>query len=505
MITKNVIHKYFQDYAGLNYQIKYFGYGDLSEISVDEATTYPLMWVQPVPSTIEGNEISYNYNILFADRLLDGDSNDVEIESDTFQMCLDILASLRNNNEFDWELEKSATAEPFIHRFKDRVAGHLLSVSFLVEFNYDECAIPQSGSPIPPSSLCEGVVIRINDTAFTTAASGTIEEIEVRNTDGDLVGSLINGIWVVPVGGVCADATAVVKNTVGTIIISEAIPSGQSEDIIVGDSDITINSAAFSSTPATVDLNIVVKDGNGTAVGSKVGSEWIVPSGATQSGSLLQWVIGMEYTSFRTGDEGWRLQNGFYPYTPPTYPLTIAQLDLTLGVNYFWRLKQASTVNGVTSTIRFVDVDGGQTYSATGDKDRITIDKLTGLGFYRKVADLGGLKTWNNAVDDAVAFSTVVNGVTYNTWYIASLEDFRKIFGEEGSVSGNNMIDPLSSINVFLFPAGTPEFWTATTQMNSGGGNAYSKGYNPSTYTRPQAKTSTYLSMYIFDARNLIS
>jgi hypothetical protein len=33
------------------------------------------------------------------------------------------------------------------------------------------------------------------------------------------------------------------------------------------------------------------------------------------------------YTSFRTGDEGWRWQNGWFDYTPPTNPLKVAALD----------------------------------------------------------------------------------------------------------------------------------------------------------------------------------
>jgi hypothetical protein len=56
MITKNIIKKYFEDFASNHYQIKDFGYGDLWEISASEATEYPLLWVQPIPCNVDGRD-----------------------------------------------------------------------------------------------------------------------------------------------------------------------------------------------------------------------------------------------------------------------------------------------------------------------------------------------------------------------------------------------------------------------------------------------------------------
>ena len=80
MITKNILYQYFKDFADNHLQIKDYGYGDLWEISSSQATQYPLFWVSPQPSSISGNEITYNFNILIGDRLEDGDANKVEIE-----------------------------------------------------------------------------------------------------------------------------------------------------------------------------------------------------------------------------------------------------------------------------------------------------------------------------------------------------------------------------------------------------------------------------------------
>lgn len=277
MITKNILYKYFKDFADNHLQIKDYGYGDLWEISSSTATTYPLFWVSPQPSNISGNEITYNFNILIGDRLEDGDANKVEVESDTFQIGLDLLATLNLNRDVD--LDKSNTLTPFIHDFKDRIAGHLITLSVTADFDYNECAVPTTGTPQPPASSCPVAIITINGVSYGSVGSGNTEDIAVVDGSGNPIGSLVSGDWVVTSS--CPNATAVLKNTLGTTISTTSIASGASSNIVAPDTVITINSAAFLTNPVAVNPNILVKDGTGTQVGSKVGSEWIVPSGVS--------------------------------------------------------------------------------------------------------------------------------------------------------------------------------------------------------------------------------
>jgi len=303
MITKNILYKYFKDFADNHLQIKDYGYGDLWEISSSQATTYPLFWVSPQPSNISGNEISYNFNILIGDRLEDGDANKVEVESDTFQIGLDLLATLNLDRELD--LDKNNTLTPFIHDFKDRIAGHLITLSVSAPFDYNECAVPTTGTPQPPATSCPSAFITINGVDYGSVISGGTEDIAVVDGSGTPVGSLVSGNWVVTAS--CPNATAVLKDSAGTTISTTSIASGASSNITAPDgsavlkntlnttlsttsilsngssnitapdSTITINSASFSPYPSGATSNIVVKDTLGSAVGSKVGSEWIVP------------------------------------------------------------------------------------------------------------------------------------------------------------------------------------------------------------------------------------
>jgi hypothetical protein len=274
MITKNILYQYFKDFADNHLQIKDYGYGDLWEISSSQATTYPLFWVSPQPSSISGNEISYNFNILIGDRVEDGEGNKVEIESDTFQIGLDLLATLNLHTELD--LDKSNTLTPFVHDFKDKIAGHLITVSVSAPFDYNECAVPTTGTPTPPISTCPVAIITINGVSYGSVGSGNTEDISVVDGSGNPIGSLVSGNWVVTSS--CPNATAVLKNSLGTTISTTSIASGASSNIVAPDTVITINSAAFLTNPVAVNPNILVKDGTGTQVGSKVGSEWIVPT-----------------------------------------------------------------------------------------------------------------------------------------------------------------------------------------------------------------------------------
>lgn len=277
-------------------------------------------------------------------------------------------------------------------------------------------------------------------------------------------------------------------------------------NFVCADGIILINGDSFSTVGSGETLDIPVKDTNGSEVGSKVGDEWIVPAGVTPSGVLLQFPIPEQYTSYRTGDEGWRWQNSFYNYLKPTNPAKIAELDMTLGANAMYRLKTALTVGGVSSTIRFVDVNGVQVWGATNNVSKITIDKLTGLGFYRLETDLGGAANWNTCIDYGVAFSVVVDGVTYSDWYLASRREFLSILGERTAINAvpYKFTDPISGIDIFQFQ-NSGEFWTATIQGNSSGANAYSKGFNPGTYLRGQGIGTSYRKFLIFDAKSLIS
>jgi hypothetical protein len=200
MVTKNNIQTWFNDFADNHTQLKDYGYGDFSDISMERATTYPLMWVSPQPCTIEGNQISYVYTIAIADRVDKERLNAVEVESDTFQICLDILAAANDQATIsEWQLLETSTLTPFFETWKDEVEGHMVTLTLVVDFNYDKCQIPTISAIEPPNNpSCADGRVNVNLTFYDDVPSGNTLNVVVKDTDGDLVGSLIADEWIVP-------------------------------------------------------------------------------------------------------------------------------------------------------------------------------------------------------------------------------------------------------------------------------------------------------------------
>jgi hypothetical protein len=182
--------------------------------------------------------------------------------------------------------------------------------------------------------------------------------------------------------------------------------------------------------------------------------------GAAPSGVLFKTIEPSQYTSYRTGDEGWRAQNGWYDYTPPSNPAAVAELDYT-QTNYFNLLKSPLVVNGVSSKTRFVDVNGVQIFSATGNANLVVIDKLTGL-MYTKTKTTAANSTWNGVIDDALSYSVVINGVTYDDWFVISQSEIYSVLHNYAGVNANTD----TQTGVVLFE-NTSNQWTSTTRATN--------------------------------------
>jgi len=226
----------------------------------------------------------------------------------------------------------------------------------------------------------------------------------------------------------------------------------------VSEIDVNFNGTLEGQADATIPLNVNLTNGVSDITPTSValtGNDLditIVPSGV-----LFKTIEPSQYTSYRTGDEGWRVQNGWYNYTPPTNPKAIAELDFT-SPNFFNVLKNPLVVNGVSSTTRFVDVNGVQVFSAVNNANLVVIDKLTGMMYSR--ATLPGVG-WDLSIDNALSYSITVNGIIYDDWYLISLKEIQSIIHQFAGISPQN--DTLT--NVALWNPSNNCF-TSTTNPN---------------------------------------
>lgn len=144
-------------------------------------------------------------------------------------------------------------------------------------------------------------------------------------------------------------------------------------------------------------------------------------------------------------DAKWLFDNGFYDYTPPPNPESVAYLIdfFTLGQN-----------NQFGNTNRFTDYVGLQNYDGTGGSltDYI-IDHLTGLAIYR--VSLGNI-TWTSGLTAANA--STQHG--FSDWYIPHQGIVADLMNQNLTfVTANRVMSysPLSITSVRL--------WTSTTRL----------------------------------------
>jgi hypothetical protein len=146
--------------------------------------------------------------------------------------------------------------------------------------------------------------VEINGTAFDSVASnGTIDIPVVKSTGNDPVGSKQGVNWRIgdstvnvnksdgvlisarvvkaeeTVGYNVGDSAIRLEDSASVLISNTNVKATDPATIVAPDGDITVNSVAFSSVVSNGSENVVVKDTDGTLVGSKVGTEWIVPKG----------------------------------------------------------------------------------------------------------------------------------------------------------------------------------------------------------------------------------
>lgn len=233
----------------------------------------------------------------------------------------------------------------------------------------------------------------------------------------------------------------VVMNYDNCIIPMDGVPSPDPDDVVI-----TINGATWETYLAGTTNDIVVKDTDGTAVGSKIGSEWIVPAAGgdpvanTMNGvSLTDAVAGTtkNFTIRYEDDSAVTVTTitdnattfiGEVPNVLNTSNLiktgAVSENSNDDGDTNFGRLTDRLTLdynNGFGNTNRFTDTSGGQTYS-----NDLVVD----------------WSQWNQINDTVLVYkrtlqSAIINNIwvnfpeTYDSksdWYMANILELAWIF-----------------------------------------------------------------------------
>jgi hypothetical protein len=266
------------------------------------------------------------------------------------------------------------------------------------------------------------------------------------------------------------------------------------------DIDVNFNGNLEGQANALIPIDVNLTDGVNPVVPTSVALtgndlDIVIPAPVVPSGVLFKTIEPTQYTSYRTGDVGNRVQNGFFDYTAPIAPKVVADLDYS-STSFFNVLSSALTVGGVTSTTRFVGVDGTQAFSAVGNKDLVVIDKLTGMMYNRN--SITAKANWNACIDDALSYSLVVDGVTYDDWHLACKEEFESVYHNYAGINPEN--DTLTGVLVIC---GSLNIASSTTSpTNTLNYYYYQRSLR---FLQPIAKTVGLNVLYVRNARNLIT
>lgn len=135
-------------------------------------------------------------------------------------------------------------------------------------------------------------------------------------------------------------------------------------------------------------------------------------------------------TSYRTGDDG----------------------DIEAGRDTSFSILSANNPFGNTN--RFTDISGNQTYPNNIVIDWSTYDGSKVLGWYRLPRPAVSVYTWNQAIDNALAFSI---GSFTTGWKLANTVEYSSLFNWANTPANKLNYAPFSLVG---------DFWTSTTDAS---------------------------------------
>jgi len=143
----SLIEQYQQSQVGIG--LNSFGFGNIVEFGNTNNTgmtpTYPFVFVTPQNITYEENIVTYNMSLIFADRINDDLSNEVDVISDMDIQARRFMSFIKRGmnqtpdlyNKMDIVLPTNAV--PFQERFNDFVGGVALDCNFVVFTDINAC------------------------------------------------------------------------------------------------------------------------------------------------------------------------------------------------------------------------------------------------------------------------------------------------------------------------------------------------------------------------------
>jgi hypothetical protein len=488
-------------------------YGDIFRVDLKKQTIFPLCHVVVNNATMEGNVFRYNISVMAMD-IVDiskdaidntalgqfrGNDNEQDVLNTQFAVIARLLKVLESGDLFTelYQLDGNPNIEPFTERFENYLAGWVATFDVLIPNDMTSCdaatipspdcadataittdslgnqlysnSIPSgatetqviadstylveyvNGTPIESGSIlaegsvtvqvpdpivCADATVNVNGAFWDNVPSGGTENVIVRQSTGSTqVGSIQGQYFRID------DSTAVLKDTLGTTISTTSIKAEDTEDIVAPDTTLEVNGTIEGTVVAGSTVDIQLSDSGGVVTPTsvtQVGTDFqvVLPDAAATPRSTATLMKTGQTTSYRTGDDG----------------------DIEAGRDTdFFTLDAAPLHNDGSATIntttnRFTDELGGQTYANDIVLDWSTWNGSTLLGYSRVNIATGN--TWEQAIDNSLTYSL---GTFTSNWRLSNIKEIFNILNYQNTRTTLLNYAPLN------LSSSSRIYWSSTT------------------------------------------
>lgn len=446
-------------------QLNSFFWGDFLRAYKENRLNYPLMGAFYPTSTLLRNQTQLQLRIYIADKLYKDWSNLNDIESDTLQTCRDIYNTM--NNSTRWQTigrVQSCSVTKFINRGGDEVAGHEMTMNFLIRDRDGVCGLPMGSYDFDQvtGSLCSPVQIYEDGILIDTIPSGGIYNVVGSPATQVIEDSLGNQLYSnsIPSGAtetqVIQDSTYTVEYINGTLIESGSILAEGSvvvqvpNPIVCADATVNVNGSIFDTVASGGTSNVPVVNEGTNPAGTITGGEVVIANSdvfintiqvgdipAEDNLSIAVTLDGTPSGTWNAGTQTWEVVG--VPSTPRS-TATLMKTGATTSyaaeddfatssqgrATDFLTLDSAPLHNDGsptlnTTTNRLTDTLGGQTYTDTIVLDWSTWNGSTLVG-YRKTLSTTN-QTWEYARVACIALT--IGG--FSDWRVTNMDELGNI------------------------------------------------------------------------------
>ena len=150
-------------------QLNTFFRGDLTRAVNENEIVYPLMCAYHTNASIEKKTDPLTITVVIADRVFNGLENLNDTDSDTLQVCRDVINVMRKSPR--WQKigrVQSVSTPKFFEDSADKVCGHAMQIQFVLFDTESICDLPMSGYDFEGSFQPSCAPVTVTDSDGTT-------------------------------------------------------------------------------------------------------------------------------------------------------------------------------------------------------------------------------------------------------------------------------------------------------------------------------------------------